>query len=48
MDEILMNALRNGWRLGPGTVVERQGPPYRPARVARLGGVLRWLKPKRR
>jgi len=47
MNDIAMTALNRAWRIGVGTAVERQGPPYRPARVARLSGVLGWLKPKR-
>ena len=44
MDELLMQAMRNGWRIGPGTVVERQSLPYRPRPVARLRDMLGWLK----
>jgi hypothetical protein len=43
MDDIVMKALRDGWRLGPGTFV-RQSPVYHRAPAKRLSDVMIWLR----
>jgi len=46
MDDIVMHALRDGWRLGAGTHV-RQAPAYHRAPVSRLDDVMIWIRPVR-
>jgi hypothetical protein len=43
MDDIGMQALRDGWRLGAGTFV-RQSPVYHRTPAKRLSDVMVWLR----